>query len=92
MRNTFKTHGRSKVIRKRTQLSYLDNQETSEPGRAKLLHAGVSVVGFTALSFILFFCRDVLMGQKFGVGGELDAFFLAMLLPMFIVNVFSVPL
>ncbi len=72
--------------------SYLVLQEGFVPGGARLIQAGISVVVLTALSFVLFFCRDVLMGQKFGVGGELDAFFLAMLLPMFIVNVFSVPL
>ncbi len=79
-------------FKKNIKQFYLDNTGVSAPGRAKILYAGFSVVGFTAFSFLLLFYRDVLMGQKFGVGTELDAFFLAMLLPMFIVNVFSIPL
>jgi murein biosynthesis integral membrane protein MurJ len=81
-----------KIFDKKMGLSGLVRRDSFEPERVKVIYAGVSVVGFTALSFILLFFRDVLMGQKFGVGNELDAFFLAMLLPMFMVNVFSIPL
>ncbi len=77
---------------KEIKSSYLASHQDLESGCCKLINSGISVVCFTALSFLLFFYRDVLMGQKFGVGGELDAFFLAMLLPMFLVNVFSIPL
>ncbi len=69
-----------------------DYRNAFKKERVKVVSAGASVICFTALSFVLFFYRDVLMGQKFGVGSELDAFFLAMLLPMFFVNVFSIPL
>jgi len=85
-------HFHLKLFSKKMKRSYLNYQDAFGSGRVKLINAGFSVVGFTALSFVLLFYRDVLMGQKFGVGSELDAFFLAMLLPMFIVNVFSIPL
>jgi peptidoglycan biosynthesis protein MviN/MurJ (putative lipid II flippase) len=46
----------------------------------------------TAGSYLLFLLRDVLMSRWFGLGVELDAFFIAMLLPMFLVNVLSIPM
>lgn len=85
-------HFRLKIFSKKMRLSDLTYMDIFDSERMKTIHAGISVVGFTALSFVLLFYRDVLMSQKFGVGSELDAFFLAMLLPMFIVNVFSIPL
>ncbi len=83
---------RLSVFDKKIKLSRVDSNEVLEPERGKLISAGISVVCFTALSFLLFFYRDVLMGKQYGVGNELDAFFLAMLLPMFVVSVFSIPL
>lgn len=80
------------VSRKSINSSYQEVQESIVPGGGRIIQAGISVTCITAISFLLFFFRDVLMGKNFGVSSELDAFFLAMLLPMFIVNVFSIPL
>lgn len=49
------------------------------------------VVFFVALSHLGFFLRDYLMIYKFGFTRELDAFNLALLLPMFFVGIFSIP-
>ena len=50
---------------------------------------GLLVSVITMLSFLGFFFRDVLMAHQFGIGEQMDAFFVAMLIPMFMVNVFG---
>jgi len=65
---------------------------SSDGARSQVAQAGLVVSGLTALSFIMLFVRDVLMSQEFGIGYELDAFYIAMLIPMFLVNVVSIPL
>ena len=57
--------------------------------RKKAVGGGVLVSLITALSFIGFFFRDVMMANTFGLGSQMDAFFIAMLIPMFFVNVFG---
>jgi murein biosynthesis integral membrane protein MurJ len=46
----------------------------------------------TFLCFLGFFLRDLLMAKAFGLGASLDYFFIALLIPMFIVTVFYMPL
>jgi putative peptidoglycan lipid II flippase len=46
----------------------------------------------TLVCFIGFFLRDIMMAQRFGLGPALDSFFIALLIPMFIVTVFCMPL
>jgi putative peptidoglycan lipid II flippase len=62
------------------------------PQRSEALGRGFIVMGLTLLCFIGFFIRDVLMAHNFGLGGDLDNFFLALMIPMFIVTVLSIPL
>jgi putative peptidoglycan lipid II flippase len=50
------------------------------------------VLIMTGLSFLLLFFRDVMMSRWYGLGTELDAFYVAMVIPMFFVNVLSVPM
>ncbi|MDT8375604.1 MAG: hypothetical protein RQ867_02570, partial [Mariprofundaceae bacterium] len=57
--------------------------------RKKAAGGGILVSAITLLSFLGFFFRDVLMAHEFGIGDQMDAFFVAMLLPMFMVNVFG---
>ena len=67
---------------------------TKEPGsgRKRALSAGILVMALTFLSFFGFFLRDVLMANNFGLGASLDSFFIALLIPMFLVTVLCIPL
>ena len=60
--------------------------------RAGLLGAGMIVALFTGLGYVGLFLRDIILARWFGVGAELDAFFLATTIPMFLVSVLSIPL
>ena len=70
----------------------LDGFNTSGEERNNVINTSITVVFLTALSFLIFFGRDIFMARTFGAGVELDAFFLAMLIPMFIVNIVSIPI
>ncbi|TCV84277.1 murein biosynthesis integral membrane protein MurJ [Sulfurirhabdus autotrophica] len=59
--------------------------------RRSITTAGFMVSILTMVSFLGLFVRDVLMARWFGLGNELDIFFIAMMLPMFFVNVLCVP-
>lgn len=60
--------------------------------RGGIASAGIAVGIFTAAGYLLLFGRDILMSRIFGLGTELDAFYIGMLVPMFLVNVFSIPI
>ena len=60
--------------------------------RAGVATAGLLVIVLTLVSSLGFFLRDLLMARQFGFGDELDAFFIAMMIPMFLVTALSIPL
>jgi len=60
--------------------------------RRQLAAAGFGVVTFTAVGYLGLFVRDLLMAKDFGLGQELDAFQLAVVFPMFLINLFAVPI
>ncbi|HOW53920.1 MAG TPA: lipid II flippase MurJ [Syntrophorhabdaceae bacterium] len=60
--------------------------------RSGVLTAGFAVITFTLLSNVLLVARDVVLARWFGLGNELDAFFIAMIMPMFLVTVLSIPI
>ena len=60
--------------------------------RKQLLGRGVWVMGLTFLCFLGFFVRDIVMANQFGLGVELDNFVVALMIPMFVVTVLSIPL
>lgn len=60
--------------------------------RQELVGSGLLVMALTFLGFLGFFVRDVLMANTFGLGTVLDDFFVALMIPMFVVAVLSVPL
>ncbi|OIO67080.1 MAG: hypothetical protein AUJ57_11865 [Zetaproteobacteria bacterium CG1_02_53_45] len=66
-----------------------DRSETDSSLRKRSVGGGILVSAITMLSFLGFFFRDVLMAQEFGIAEQMDAFFVAMLIPMFMVNVFG---
>lgn len=60
--------------------------------RKKAMGRGFLVMFLTFLCFIGFFLRDLLMAKTFGLGASLDHFFIALMIPMFMVTVLYVPL
>jgi putative peptidoglycan lipid II flippase len=60
--------------------------------RAGVAKSGAIVMLLTAIAFLVFFIRDLLMARMFGLGNELDAYVIANAVPMFMVSAFSVPL
>ena len=60
--------------------------------RKGIIGAGILVSFLTLVGFTGFFLRDLLMAHHFGFGKDLDEFFLALLIPMFVVTVFCAPL
>ena len=63
-----------------------------QPARKEAVGAGFLVMGLTFLCFVGFFLRDIMMAHTFGLGASLDNFFIALLIPMFIVAVLCMPL
>lgn len=59
--------------------------------RSMVSTAGFTVMFFTLIGNILLVARDVVLARWFGLGNELDAFFIAMTIPMFLVSVISIP-
>lgn len=66
--------------------------EDKQPQRKAALNSGLLVMGLTLLCFMGFFVRDIMMAHTFGLGGRLDNFFIALMIPMFIVTVLCMPL
>lgn len=74
----------------------IPTEVVSEPAnqlsRKEAMSSGFAVMVLTLLTFIGFFLRDIMMAQKFGLGAALDNFFIALLIPMFVVTVLCIPL
>lgn len=66
--------------------------KAAQKNRRSAVGSGMVVMALTFLAFLGFFVRDVLMANAFGIGGRLDDFFVALMLPMFLVAVISIPL
>lgn len=59
---------------------------------SSLVTAGMSVALAMIFSYAGLLLRDILMARQFGLNGELDAFVLATLIPMFLVTVVAAPI
>jgi putative peptidoglycan lipid II flippase len=59
--------------------------------RKNAINFSFIVFFFTGISFFGFFLRDYLMAKIYGFGRELDMFYLATMIPMFMVTVFCIP-
>jgi peptidoglycan biosynthesis protein MviN/MurJ (putative lipid II flippase) len=66
--------------------------EAGLPGRGAAVGASVTVFLITAVGYIGLLARDLLLMNTYGFGAQLDSLFAALLLPMFFVSVFSLPL
>ena len=71
--------------------SEVQHEAISSQSRSTIATAGFAVVTFTLISSVLFVARDIILARWFGLGNELDAFFIAMIVPMFLVSVMSIP-
>lgn len=69
-----------------------DARKEMKRARSVLVGSGVTVAAVTAITFVGLFVRDIVMARLFGLGGELDAFVVAAVVPMFLVAVLSVPI
>lgn len=73
-------------------LCVIDPVSVTGYSRVGIAGAGIIVTAATGLSFFGFFLRDILLARQFGLSNELDSFFVAMVLPMFFVSIFCIPL
>ena len=46
----------------------------------------------TLICFVGFFVRDIMMANTYGFGASLDYFFIALMIPMFLVTILAMPL
>lgn len=69
-----------------------DAMKNMKQARSVLVGSGITVAAVTAVTFVGLFVRDIVMARLFGLGGELDAFVVAAVVPMFLVAVLSVPI
>ncbi|WP_374615129.1 lipid II flippase MurJ [Sphingorhabdus sp.] len=58
----------------------------------RLAGSGTMVILITLACYLGFFARDLLLIGQLGLGGELDAFFSAAMIPMFFVSCLAMPL
>lgn len=83
------------LVKNNTQSNKTENfNNVSSPNlqRKQVIGSAVLVMILTLLGFAGFFLRDVLMAQFFGINAKLDIFYIAMMAPMFLVNVLCIPL
>lgn len=62
-----------------------------KPSRKAALKNSLFVIVLTFLCFFGFFIRDILMAREFGLAQSLDNFYIALIIPMFIVTVLLIP-
>ena len=76
------------------QLGHLEvvSEPTQQISRKEVMSSGFAVMALTLITFIGFFLRDIMMAHQFGLGAALDNFFIALLIPMFVVTVLCIPL
>ncbi|MFZ3087189.1 MAG: lipid II flippase MurJ [Methylotenera sp.] len=60
--------------------------------RKAALSSAILVMGLTFLCFLGLFLRDIFMAHKFGLTQTLDNFYVALIIPMFVATVFSIPI
>ena len=68
-----------------------DQRATALTSSDRLLGQGPVVVLITLSCYLGFFARDLLLIGQLGLGGELDAFFAAVIIPMFFVSCLAMP-
>ena len=80
------------VLEKKLKNVIANESSTENFNRKNVIGAGIMVSILTFVGFIGFFLRDLLMVYEFGFSKSLDEFYLALLMPMFFVTIFCMPL
>lgn len=70
----------------------LSRESNIIPSIADVSAAGIAVVFLTAVWYFGFLVRDLLLVNIYGLGGQLDGFLSASMIPMFLVGVLVLPL
>jgi putative peptidoglycan lipid II flippase len=76
-------------IRAKSQRAYHYNRRFPEDRTLSLLKSLSTVGGYTLLSRVLGFVRDLVMAQVFGANAQTDAFFVAFKIPNFLRRLFA---
>lgn len=66
-------------------------EKNHKENRRVALNSSFWIILLTGFSFSGFFIRDYLMAKIYGLGSQLDMFYLATMLPMFMVTTFCLP-
>lgn len=73
--------------------------QTKEPltgsngnSRKSTITSSLFVMVLTLVCFLGFFARDIMMANTYGFGPSLDYFYIALMLPMFLVTILAMPL
>jgi putative peptidoglycan lipid II flippase len=59
--------------------------------KRKIFNSALAISLLTLVGYLGFFTRDIIMVRWFGVGDDVDIFFLGSMIPMLFVAVFSIP-
>ena len=60
--------------------------------RSGMVAASFWVIALTTIGYAGFFLRDVILTQQFGIRGDVDVFYFSIMIPMFFVSVFAMPI
>lgn len=74
------------------QLNTVSNHRERPSSVVALSSSGAAVVMLTAVCYCGFLVRDLVLVNRYGLGGELDGFLSASMIPMFLVGVLMLPL
>ena len=60
--------------------------------RSGMAAASFWVIALTTIGYAGFFLRDVILTKQFGIRGDVDVFYFSVMIPMFFVSVFAMPI
>ena len=70
----------------------LCQQKSPALGLSALVNSGTAIMIITLIGYLGFFTRDLMLVQSAGLNAKTDSLFLAMLLPMVLVNILVIPI
>lgn len=73
-------------------VEYIKSTPEKSASRKNTISSSFIVMALTMLTFLGFFARDIMMANTYGLGEELDYFFIALMIPMFLVTILAMPL
>jgi len=70
----------------------LSQERSFSPGLPTLAASGAITMIITIIGYVGFLTRDLMLVQSTGLNSKTDSLFLAMMLPMVLVNIFAIPI